>query len=87
MKYTQEEVIEKFGEIELSFEDYYKYSFGFNYKNEILDIHGSFGGDSNDIYRYNVSFDKKVRIKDFAIELNYLRIIENGEIVFEYSDY
>jgi len=87
MKYTKEEIIEKFGEIELSFSSYYKYSFNYSYKDEVIDIYGFFGGGSDYIYRYDCSPDKKVKVKDYGNELMELVIKENGEVVFEYSDY
>jgi hypothetical protein len=86
MKYTKEEVIEKFGGIELAFSSYYKYSFNFTFKDETLDIYGSFGGSHDDIYRYDCSPNKKVLIKDFQNELMSLNIKESGEVVFEYND-
>ena len=87
MKYTSEEIIKKFGDIELSFNSYYKYSFTYSYKNENIEIYGSFGGCSDDIYRYDCSSDKKVKVSDYSNELHSLTIKENDEVVFEYDDY
>ena len=87
MRYTTTEVIEKFGEIELSFSSYYKYSFNYTFKDENVEIYGSFGGSHDDIYRYDCSPDKKVKVKDYQTELMSLSIKEKEEIVFDYIDF
>lgn len=84
---THEEIIEKYGEVELSFSSYYKYSFTFSYKRDDVEITGSVGGDSDGIYRYELRWDTKKKVKDYRDELNWLSIKEKGEEVFRYTDY
>ena len=52
----QEEFIKKYGEEKVKFSSYYKYSFTF--KNE-KGLSISVGGDSDDIYRFDVDADKE----------------------------
>ena len=84
---TIEEVLEKYGNIELYFSSYYKYSFTYTYKKDNLEIIGSYGGNSDDIYRYDVTPNKKVLVKFYKESLQHLTIVEDGKIVFNYSDY
>ena len=79
-------MLEKYGEIELSFSSYYKYCFSFIYKNEDLTISGYYGGNDGDIYRYSLNFDTKIKVKDYQDSLNSLRITKGDELVFEYLD-
>jgi hypothetical protein len=53
-KFTEEEVNEKFKDAMVTFDSYYKYTFSFRgYKDQYI-IETTFGGDSSDIYRYDV---------------------------------
>ena len=83
---SKEKMLEKYGEIELSFSNYYKFCFNFIYKNEDLTISGYCGGNDGDIYRYSLNFDTKIKVKDYQDSLNSLKIIKGDELVFEYLD-
>jgi hypothetical protein len=55
IKLTKEQFIEKYGDIEMYFQEYYKYSFTFKGttpNGEIIRV--SIGGGSDDIYRLEV---------------------------------
>jgi hypothetical protein len=85
---TKEQVIEKYGDIELPFSRYYKYSF--SYATTLDDgtvIYGSYGGCSDDIYRHQVLKDDVIIVKYFEDYLNMLTIRKDHETLFEYYDY
>lgn len=55
---TREEAEEKYGEVPLFFQSYYKYSFTFEGRApDGNKIHGGFGGESDDVYRTHVTRD------------------------------
>ena len=56
-----DELIRKYGEVEVLFESYYKYSFSFKSRDGEYEI--NVGGDSNDIYRFEVD-TKPVKLKE-----------------------
>jgi hypothetical protein len=85
---TKEQVIEKYGDIELPFSSYYKYSF--SYSTTLDDgtvIYGSYGGCPDDIYRHQVLKDDVITVKYFEDYLNTLTIKKDHEILFKYYDY
>lgn len=84
---TKKEVIKKYGELDLKFSGYYKYSFTYEYNDKKLSIIGNFGGCSEDMYRKSVGRDDKIKVKDFEDELHSLVITENNKEIFEYNDY
>lgn len=58
VKLTDKGVWERYAEVPLLFDSYYKYSFGFSGVAPNGDkVYKSVGGDSNDIYRYEVGRD------------------------------
>jgi len=86
---TTEEVIKKYGKVELTFSSYYKYSFSFVGGTDEVFIRGSYGGFPVDIYRYDVSPGKTYMVEDFEDQLHSL-VIESkatGEQIFSYYDY
>ena len=81
---TREEAEEKYGEVPLYFQSYYKYSFTFEGKApDGNTITGSSGGSGDDIYRHHVR-------RDTPETLSSLRWFEikapNGTLVFEAKD-
>ena len=54
---TKEEVFEKFKDLPLTFDHYYKYTFTFVGRNEEYTVIADVGGNSEDIYRQEVSAD------------------------------
>lgn len=62
---TRKEFIEKYGDIEVTFSSYYKYTF--TYRADLDDgsaINVSFGGNADEIYRFNVVNNDKSTVKD-----------------------
>lgn len=64
---------------ELSFESYYKYSFGFRGENGVMSVYVNYRGSSDDIYRFGVdnkpfaapeTFDALTENYNFAIVVN-----------------
>jgi hypothetical protein len=55
---TREEMMEKYGEVELTFSSYYKYSFTFTGTTpDGIKLMASFGGHAEEIYRREVAAD------------------------------
>ena len=73
---TREELNKKYGNIDFCFYSYYKYVFTF------IDTEGKIkilcGGNSNDIYRFDVDYDEIYSIED----LEPFTVFENGEQIF-----
>lgn len=58
------EILEKFGETEMKFTSYYKYSFAFAGETENGErVSATVGGDSDDIYKRSIDTNK-VKLKD-----------------------
>lgn len=55
---TVEQVNEKFKDVKVTFDSYYKFTFEFVGKSEDgFQLECTYGGDSDDIYRYDVNTD------------------------------
>jgi len=83
---TKEEFLEKYGEVVVKFDSYYKYTF--TYK-AILDdgsaLLVSYGGNPDDIYRHEVSHDDVIQVSvldPFAGE-----VYKNHELTEFFYDY
>lgn len=83
---TKEQMLEKYGEVEVSFDSYYKYTFYFTGEHEGKTIDVSVGGDSDDIYKFNVSRNAKYKIKDLPT-IVYLDVTEGKNFIESYSYY
>ena len=75
-KITYDEMIELYGDVEVVFSSYYKFSF--NYRNEEKHITVTVGGMADDIYRFEVGADTKYKIKDLGV--TFLSV--NGKTVY-----
>lgn len=83
---THEEMLEKYGDAEVEFVSYYKYSFHFEGKLSDGSIISCFvGGDSDDVYRFNVTAGKKVQIRKLDAPVNSVRVSKDGIEVDYYS--
>lgn len=61
---TKQEFFDKYGDVVVSFSSYYKYVF--YYKADLPDgtlIHVSVGGNSEDIYRFDISSEDRQEIR------------------------
>lgn len=93
---TIKEVIKKYGNVPLLFSGYYKYRFGFKgTAKDGAEIYVSYGGNSDDIYRYNVSrnkpeylVDKKYNLKEpeYLLAFDYVVITMGDEEIFKCDD-
>ena len=66
---TKQEFLDKYGNVLVRFSTYYKYSFTFAGETDNLTVTVSYGGSSDDIYRYDVSADVFLTVRD--IDPNY----------------
>lgn len=70
--------MELYGDLPLKFASYYKYSFIFNAVSpDGVMVSASIGGDSDEIYRYEVKPDSTTTLK--ANEWKYAYVGRNGE--------
>jgi len=83
---TREEFYAKYGEVEVVFTSYYKYTF--NYcailpNNRRLNV--DYGGNGDDIYRHDVAVGKPIKIKDLCPYRG--SVYEGSEEVEDFYDY
>jgi len=81
---TEQEFLDKYGEALVCFRSYYKYSFSFFGEFEGKRIEVSVGGSSDDIYRFEVSHDKKYAIKDLGV--GYANVYVGEACIEEYMN-
>jgi hypothetical protein len=68
MKLTLEQFISKYGETEMHFHSYYKYSFSYTGKTpDGLTVNMSYGGSSDDVYRYEVGAGSNGKLSGMEI--------------------
>ncbi len=82
-KLKKEEFLKQFGDVSVKFSNYYKYTFYFKGVDEggrLITV--SIGGDSEDIYRLEVSSDDEDKVSEFDIEHGHVRD-EDGRLLFE----
>lgn len=85
---TIEQAISKYGEVKLKFSSYYKYSFMFQGRaSDGALICANFGGNSDDIYRYEVDADKTYFLGDIKSNWHGVDIRIGEDKIFEYYDY
>lgn len=83
---SEEEIVEKYGDVELKFHSYYKYSF--MYKGMAADgceVLAWVGGDHNDIYKMDISIDDVESLK--SLWPNLVQIKRDGEEVASFNNY
>ena len=81
-----EQIKEKYGNVKLKFNGYYKYSFSFTGKTEDgEEIYVSIGGNSDDIYRLDISAEKEETIN--SLYLNYIIVLKDGKEIVHWSDW
>ncbi len=71
-----EELEEKYGDVEVIFTSYYKYSFTFRNDDEKLTAIA--GGMADDVYRFTVIADEKYKVMDLPVSAIYV----DGEEVY-----
>ncbi len=82
---TREEFLEKYGKVQVTFSHYYKYTF--YYTGEIPDgkITVGYGGDSHEIYRYEVTAGEMRRIEDIYPHTG--SVVRDGKEIEGFYDY
>jgi hypothetical protein len=86
MKLTEQEFIEKYGDVGVTFSSYYKYTFHFEGKvDETKAISLSVGGSSGDIYKLDVEADFKYSVKQLGF--SYAEVKEDGKVVDECNNW
>lgn len=81
---SREEVLAKYGEVDLFFSAYYKYSFGFSgIADDGVKVYMCIGGDSGDIYRFIVSRDEPKKLKD--MEWGFARVSRDDQEIWSES--
>jgi len=78
------QALKKYGECKIKFSSYYKYQFSFTGVCGDIEIYLRDGGDSSNIYRYEVNANEEVLVKTF--KPNNLQIIKDGKVIEEYYD-
>lgn len=87
MELTDEQVFETYGNAELTFDEYYKYSFSYKGKAEDgAEIYASYGGCADDIYRHTVKNNDKQLLGFPPESWRYVTITKDGEEIYEYIE-
>lgn len=85
---TKEEVDNKFKDLKLRFEHYYKHLFTFiGISEDGYTINASYGKDASDIYTYSISANEKIpfiKCDEWTVITIYDR---DGKSVFNYDNY
>lgn len=84
---TWEEVVEKYGKLELRFSSYYKYVF--TYSVDAPDgaiISASFGGDVDDIYTARVNAEDRHPVKAAKDDFISIQVTKGGDELFSWYD-
>lgn len=80
---TNDEAIELYGDVELKFSSYYKYVFMFvGFAEDGARICVTYGGDADDIYRYDVDADETLKFED-PDNWRTSSIMKEGEEIFQ----
>ena len=89
MEITRKEFNELYGNVEVVFNSYYKYTFEFRGQtDDFKTVSISFGGCADDIYKEQIEAGEKVKVKD--IEGTYATVYEDDDclnVVHSYTDF
>ena len=81
-----EQIKEKYGNVKLKFNDYYKYTFSFTGKTEDSEeVYVSVGGNADDIHKLDVSSKKEETINSLCP--NYITISKYGKKIVDWNDW
>ena len=82
------EFSEQYGDVDLSFHSYWKYTFQFRgVAPDGIEISAWYGGNSDRIYRYDVQSDSTVKLGDVEEIWYMVQAKKDGKIIFEYNDF
>ena len=79
---TQKQFIEQYGEVQVIFTRYYKYSFFFEGEIENKLIRLIVGGSSDDIYRFWIESNKRYKVSE--LDASFASIQEAGKTIAEF---
>lgn len=79
MTLTEEQFKEKYGQVEVKFSSYFKYTFVFRGEFEGKEFQVNVGGTSEEIYRLNVRADHLEKIE--YLDISYAQVVENGIMI------
>lgn len=85
---TLQKLLEEYGDVEVTFSHYYKYTFHFSGKTDggrVVNV--SIGGGSEDIYRMEVCNNETVKLAKIYGIHSVEVYDENGNCVAEYNDH
>ena len=81
-----EQIKEKYGNVKLKFNGYYKYSFSFTGKTEDGEgVYASIGGSADDTDRLDVSAEKEETIN--SLWPNYITVSKDGKEIVDWNDW
>lgn len=79
---SRETILAKYGDVELFFTSYYKYSFGFQgVADDGLQVYMCIGSSSGDIYRLSVSRDEPKKLKD--MRWDFARVSDGDRVIWD----
>ena len=79
---SYEELLSQYGDIELKFSSYFKYSFTFTGQIGDIRIEATIGGSSDDIYRLDIDADQIMTIR--MLDARMVSIYKGGQLIAEY---
>jgi hypothetical protein len=84
-KMTRKEFIEKYGDVDVKFNSYYKYTFTYEGEIDDIQIFVDYGGNADEIYRLDVDCESIEKVKDID---PYAGIaVKDGKTIFKFYDY
>jgi hypothetical protein len=79
-----EQIKEKYGNVKLKFNGYYKYSFSFTGETEDGEqIYASIGGNADEIYNLDVNAEKEESINSLCP--NYISVSKDGKGIVDWN--
>lgn len=82
---TKEQVMETYGDVPLTFVYYYKYTFAFAGEAPDGDmVTMMYGGDRDDIYKYEVKVSKPVTLREYADDYYGASVSKNGAEIWKH---
>lgn len=81
-----QEIKERYGEVKLKFQSYYKYSFDFigtTDKGEEITV--AVGGNADDIYKLSVGASKEETIN--SLDPHFIQVVKDGETIVDWYHY
>ena len=80
---TQQEVLDRYGKVQLKFNYYHKYTFSFyGFAPDGTKISHSYGGTYENIYRYTVDVRNPIYLEN-VMGVGTVRITKHGKLVYE----